>query len=261
MTRRLRNDVRAESSRLKNDQRHFQRRLVRKDAVRRLAVLVERLAVVGGQDDERPAVAAFGDHRIEQRGQRRVGRRHIAEIGVVPEPRSKRFGRRVRKMRLVKVNPQEPWRSLRSPRALVGPGPVGIQPLPGRGDRFDAATLGHTKRGVVFALPVAIVVDVEPASEAEAHVERERADEGRGPIPTRFEHCRQRVGVIGKSESGVLADAVMQRVSARENIGVRRQRDDRGGMGAGEPDAACRQPIDPRRRDNPVPVRADRIGS
>jgi hypothetical protein len=114
---------------------------------------------------------------------------------------------------------------------------------------------------VIFAFAVAIVVHVEPSSEAEADIEREGADERTCPIAARLEHRRQRFGVCRKSESCVLTDAVMKRVAAGENVGVRRQCDDRRGMRVREADAVRREPVDPRRRDGLVPVRADGVGA
>jgi len=67
-------DTRREEPRLIHDQRHTQRRVVRKQSVSLFAVVAQRFAMVAGDDDERAAVAALLQNRLKERRQRRVGR-------------------------------------------------------------------------------------------------------------------------------------------------------------------------------------------
>ena len=79
------------------DERHVKGCFVGEDAVRGLAVLVERFAVVGCDDDERSA-GRSGRRSIGPTSvpERRVGGRDLSGIRVVRESRGERFRRRVR---------------------------------------------------------------------------------------------------------------------------------------------------------------------
>ena len=98
-----------------DDQRHLERRLVGEDAVCELAVLTERLAVIGGQHHQRRTPVAF-EEGLEQRRQKAVGGRDLAEVRIVTEVRGKGLGRRIGRVRVVEMHPEETRR-----RGVRGP--------------------------------------------------------------------------------------------------------------------------------------------
>src|SRR3989475_13051218 len=128
--------------------------------------------MIAGEDDKRGTRARSVHDRLQQWSELRVRRRHLAEIRRIAVPGRVWLWRRVRKVGLVQVQPDEPW---------VGGGHVG-DPLQRRGDRVGAAPFGHPKRHVRLAFWKAIVVDVEPARQPEPSVERKYDDESRRPI-------------------------------------------------------------------------------
>ncbi len=58
---------------------------------RRLAVLAERLAVVRGHHHERVGLPPGCEDRLEQRRERRIGRRHLAEVRIARPSRRERL--------------------------------------------------------------------------------------------------------------------------------------------------------------------------
>ena len=161
----------AASVRRIEDERHAQRRLIREDAVRRFAVLVERFAVVGGEDDQRPAGRAGLQQRFDQMPDRRVRGRHVPRIRIVAETRRERFRGGVRKMRFVQVHPAE----RRLPRLPFEPGSCTCHGLGSRPFLLEESRPGRARQ--------VIVVFVEPSLQAEPCLEREGADERAGPVP------------------------------------------------------------------------------
>ena len=87
-------------------ERHLERRLVGEEAVRQLAVLAERLAVVGGHDHQRRRLAA-AEERREERREEGVRGRHLAQIGIGLEAGGEGLRRRVGGVRVVEVHPEE----------------------------------------------------------------------------------------------------------------------------------------------------------
>ena len=254
------NRPRREPVRLVQDQRHAKRRLVGEQAVRHLAVLAERLAVIGGEHHERVASSLRVQHRLQEGPERSVDRRHFAEIWRVAIPRRIRLGRRVREVRLVHVDPRQP----RRPRRAGGRGRGRIlapDPLERGGDGVRTAALRDAERDVRLVLRKPIVVDVEAARQTEAGVERKSADEGAGPVVAPAHQRRERLDGGREPEAGVLAHAVAEGVQTGEDVRVRRQRDDTGGAGLGEADAGGGEPIDPRRRGRSVAVGANRVSA
>ena len=85
----------------------MQRRLVREETVRQLAVVAQPFPVVAGDDHQRgPAGSVPGG--IEQWAEREVGEGHLAgvrRVGVLPVVRGRRL---VRGMRVEHVYPREP---------------------------------------------------------------------------------------------------------------------------------------------------------
>ena len=81
-----------------DDHRHVQRRFVKQKAVRQLAVLAERFAVIAGDDDDRVAA-------IDRREQARHLRVDVRDLAVVRLRIRRR--RRVRRVRIVEMHPGE----------------------------------------------------------------------------------------------------------------------------------------------------------
>src|SRR5205823_5988079 len=99
------------------------------------------------------------------------------------------------------------------------------QPRRGRCNGGRSRALRLTKGVALDALAVAVVVDVEAAREAEPDVERKRADERAGAIPAILEQRCERRNILRKPKSGILADAVLERIASRQDVRVRRQGD------------------------------------
>ena len=90
------------------DERHGERRVVREQPVRRLAVFAERLAVIGGDDDDRVVERVSGTKPVEQAAEHRV---RIGDFGVVRRAARAIFGRCVvRRVRIEQVHPGEEGR-------------------------------------------------------------------------------------------------------------------------------------------------------
>ena len=178
-----------------NDHRHVQRRFVKQQAVRQLAVLAERFAVIADERDD--GVAAID--RGEQPGHLRIDVRDFAVVRLRIRRR-----RRVRRMRIVEMHPREEWPRFRLPqprqRAVdhVGAAAFGVE---------GAAAVGHVAHDLV-------VVALEAAIESEAMIEDERGDEGACPVVVRREVRRQRLPRGGKDADAVVAHPVMQRQQA-----------------------------------------------
>ena len=96
----------------RDDQRHMQRRLVRKQAVCLLAVLAEALAVIARDDDQRGTRLAR--QAAEKRRERGVGPGHFAEIGIRRKLRRPFCGGLIGCVRIVEMHPGEPLRLLLS---------------------------------------------------------------------------------------------------------------------------------------------------
>jgi hypothetical protein len=118
-------------------------------------------------------------------------------------------------VRLEDVDPEEAF----SPRL---PPP----PVERGGDRFDAAPLGDDESAGVRALAVPVVVDVEAPGEAPAGVEREGRDEGARGVALILQALRERPNAGAKRRAGVVAEAVLEREKAGQDVGVRGERDD-----------------------------------
>ena len=162
----------------------------------------------------------------------------LAVVEVRGEARGERLGRHVGEVGLVEVDPEE-----RLGAALRG------QPAPRRFHGRAPRPLLHEERGAALGVAEPVVVDVEPAVEAEARVEGERAHEGAGAIAGLAQERGQGVGVRREAEARVVADAVVERVAAGEDVRVRGQRHHVLGVGLLEAHARRGQPVHPGRRD------------
>ena len=220
--------------------------------MRGLVVFAERLAVVGREYDERPAAgSAGGGERIEQRRERGVGGGHVAKVRIVRKTRRERLGRRVREVRLVQVHPAQ----VRPVCRIAG------DPAPGERDGVGPAPLLLQERWPGLRIDETVLVDVEAAVEAETRIERERTDERARTIAVGLQNRGERVDGCRKAEAGVVANAVLGRVLARQNVRMRWQRGDVVGVRVLEADAGGRQAIDRRRARVAVSVRADGVGA
>ena len=222
-----------------DDERNPQCRLVGKDAVRRLAVIAERLTVIRSHDHERVGRLAGVDDGLQQRSESRIGRRDFPGIGVACESRCKRLGRRIRVVRLVEMNPAEPRFGARS---------TFLQPTECRGNGLGSRAFLLEKRRTCGRIDEGVVIDVEAARQAEPGVERKAADEGARVKSARLEARGERGFSGGQSEAGIVAHAVFGRQPAGEDVGVRGQREHVVCAGAAEPDTAGGEAIHPRRR-------------
>ena len=153
--------------------------------MRRLAVVAEALAVVGGEHDEGVAVLPAGEERLEEGRERGVGRGHLAVVGA-RHAAAPVEGRRVGRVGLVEVDPAEPgpgvaWSQARAAATVSGPA-------------RSCIWKSGPRRGV--AEPV--VVDLEAAVEAEAGVEGKGADERAGAVALAAQQRGQRVQPGGK---------------------------------------------------------------
>src|SRR5207245_10493572 len=154
-------------------------------------------------DDELAVELAGGPQTVEQRTDCRVG---VGDLRVVRlMPRGERFGRAIRLVGIVEVDPREPgaggwllgagrWLLVARRRRLVAGGwllVAGCGRLrDGRidpGERgFDdvlRAALGPFGGIARVLLAIAVVVDVEASREAQARVQHERSHERSGPVP------------------------------------------------------------------------------
>ena len=242
------NDARGQQSRSAKDERHAQGRLVGEDAVRRLAVLTERLAVVGGEDDEDAITRARREERLEERPQGGVRRRHLALVGLA-RIGSRRTGREARTGSAARTggrrrttSGREPTRSTAAPRA------------PSRGPASRAS-----RRRCRLRSPQPVVVDVEAPVEPEPGIEREGADEGPG-APAPLLENRGEGGPLGReAEARVVVNAVAQGVLAGEQVGVGGQGHDVVRPGRLEANALGGQAVDPRRPRVAPAVAAERV--
>ena len=249
MPHRLREARLAQQARAEEDERHPERRVVGEDAVRPLAVLPSRLAVVGGEDHERPPVAAALQERAEEGLESGVGRGHLSRVGVGGEAPRERLGRRVREVRLIEVDPEE------------GRGPfAAAQPLEGQGDGAGARPLVLTEPQAVVAGQEAVVVHVEAGREPELRGQREGAHESPRAVAAGLEQGGQRVLALRKAEAAVVPHPVLQRVSAREDIGMRGKGDHVVGVGTLEAHSFAGEAVHPGRGRGRVAARPEGVG-
>ena len=213
-----------------------------------LAVLPQRFAVVGGQDDQGTVRPPPFPQTFEQDGQLRVDKGDLARIRIGGVLGPERLRRVVGGMRIPEMDPAEPW-----------PGP-GRDPGDGRRNdlirgpfRGEAHGRGLRRKGVV--------VDVEALIEAELRIEREGPDERRRGVRLSLE-------VLGQSQERcrdpglrVLADPVEERRQAEKDVGVGGQGGRRMGERLLEKDTPGGQGIDGRRPGACRAVAAQPVGA
>jgi hypothetical protein len=214
------------------------------------SVLAQRLPVVAGQHDDGARGGAGGQDRLQQRLQGGVRGRHHPVVRVGPEAGGERLRRCVGEVRLVEVDEGE------------GALPAhALQPPTGRGYCLGPLPLRHQEGRGGLGAPQAVVVDVEAAVQTEARVQGERAHEpSRLPAAGLQQRGERGLG-RGEAEPGVVAHAVLQRVTPGEQVRVRRQRHHVVGVGLLEAHASLRQAVDPGRLRALPPVAAEGVGT
>ena len=231
------------------------RRLVEEDAVRVLAVLAERLAVVARDHDEGAVVQLPFAETREEAPDRRVDARDLAVVRILREALLVRGRRVVRVVRVVEVHPDE-----------HRPGGAAVEPGERTGDDLAAAPLLRRVRvGAVLARPEARVVDVEAAVEAGSdrplRVEDHRAHE-RGRAVAGELQQRREVGDRRRQREAEVLHPVERRVRAGEDRGVRDGRHRRLRVRALEHDGLAGERVErgrealPRRAEEPHTVGA-----
>ena len=241
---------RAPAAELRDDERHSERRLVREQPVRRLAVIAERLAVIAGDDDEGGGRRAA--QIVEERRKRRVDGGHLAVVRLVRVLAVEGRRRLVRRVGIEDVHPLEERRAWLA--LLVGE--------PRARERHDGRrrALGHDELGRLARLAEPVVVDVEAGVQPEARVQRKRADEGARRVAGLLEQRGDRRRARGEPVAAVLAHAVLVRVFARQDAGVRGQRERRLRVREGEAHAFRGEPVE-RGRARGAAVAAERVGA
>ena len=164
-------DARREQRRIVDNERHPERRLVRKDAVRGFTVVPEGFAVIRREDNQRVGGRARVENGLQERAERRIGRGDFTRIGITRKSRRKWLWRGVRIVRLVKMDPAKPRFSLR---------PLFGEPARCGGNGLDPRAFLFQKRRASRRVNERIVVHVKTSGQAKPRVERERADEGAG---------------------------------------------------------------------------------
>jgi hypothetical protein len=151
-------------------------------------------------------------------------------------------------VRVVEVHPGE-----HGPR--VGLGQEGERAVDGR----LAAHLGHHGLGLVGLELVGVVA--EPAGQAVAAVEDDRAHEGARAIAAAQEGLGERGEARAQHERPVLVDAVARRDDAREEARVRGQRRGDVAVGAPEDHALARQRVERGGHGGVAAVAAQPVGA
>ena len=183
-----------------------------------LAVLAERLAVVGDDDDERVIEHARGAERADQAADERVDAGDFAGVRRGGVTRAERLGRIVGSMGVVEVDPGEERSGARS----TEPGERTL-------DHRRTRALGFERR-LAGAARNHVVVDREAAPEPESMVEHEGADERAGVIARVVKAGGERRQRVGKRSAAVLMHAVVdgQHPGKQCRVGWKGERSCRG---------------------------------
>ena len=246
--------ARGEGGRQTPDQRHVDRRIVDEDPVRRLPVLPEALAVVGGEDDERVVEQPVLPQPVDDPPHAAIG---LGDLRVV---RCRGQGGELERpdlvglMRVEEVHPQEERLRLLPLRPFLEPRDRAI-----RGPRRRAIP-EHEERRLVLR-PEIVVIDLEALVQAIAPGEHRCRHERRRPVTCRRQPLGEgdRLGTEGVVP--VVPNAVRRRVESRHDRAVGRERDRRGGRGIRAADALARQPVDRRGVGELEAVAADPVGT
>ena len=239
----------------RHDERHVHRVVVDEVAVRPFAVPAEALSVVADHHDGRLTVETVRLQPRQQPPHLLIGEGDLAVVeaghAARAELRAEGLRRLVGRVRVVEVDPGEE----RLLRAALEPGQRSV-------DHLVGGPLHAAEVEVLVLLQVeAIVVDLEALVEAPPAVEDERADERSRRVALLPQGFGDRLLLRPQRGVSVDAHAVMGRVHARHDRGVRRlgQRRRRGGLG--EEDAAPREAVEVRGARPRIAVAAEMVGA
>ena len=219
------------------DQRNAHRRVVDEEAVLLLAVLAERLAVVGDDDHKRVVETPTLLQPIEEPANLRIGGGNLGVVGALHgggKARPIRLGRRVGAVGIVQMHPRQ-----KRTVAVFG------EPRQRVIDHLAAGPLSGVEAGGHFVIRQVerVEVMVEPLRDAPSVIEHEGADKSPGAIAAGLQHLGERGDGVVHVEAAVVAHTVKGREGAGEERGVGRQRQRRYRRRLLEPQAACGQGI------------------
>ena len=210
--------------------------------------------MIGRDDDQRAIELARRAQIRQQLADHRVGVGHLRVVRLVL--RGVRLGGAIGFVGIVEVDPGEPLRiadcGLRIRLRIDDP--RGCRP-----DHVFRAPLCAFRGIAGRFLAVPIVVDVEPAVQAEARVEDEGADERARPVAGALEHGGQRRQLRAEPKQAVGAEAVHRRRHGRQDGCVRGKRQRRGAVRAREPEAFGCELVEVRGEAGAAAERADPI--
>jgi hypothetical protein len=220
-----------------NDERDAQHTLVHEDSVIALAVIAQRLSVIGSHDhyrsiQELPTIEGF-----QQSADLRVGEGYLGGIGIRVS-RSERFGRVVGSVRVVQVGPDEE-------RRAVDP----FDPPYGFSDNFIPSSASR-RSGRSFGCPGIdyAAVRVEALCEPSVCIEHDGSDERAGAEPVRAQGLGERCVLRRERWIGIVSDTMGRWKESREQAAVRRQRERRHRCRLIKNDPLAREPIEMRHR-------------
>ncbi len=199
----------------RDDQRNVERGAVQEDPMGRLAVLAERLAVVGRVHHCGVASKVERVQPFQQPQNLGVGVHDLARVGA-GGALAVLGGRTVRLVRIVQMDPQVE-RTLAAVR-LPEPRQRGVHRR-ARG-ALDGCQIPVLDSRVVER----VVVGLMPLADAPARMEDIGRDEPRGVIAVREKTLREGRGVFSEHEAAVVAYGVVGRIEAGEEGTVRGQR-------------------------------------
>jgi hypothetical protein len=216
-------------------------RLVDQVAVLSLTVIAEPLAVVG-DDRHRDRTRRVPLEGLSQFPQLFVHRGHLTKIRCRAVGASKGLGRRVRRVRIEVVDPEE--QRLLCTACEERDGTIGC---------LSGGTLRPPDGQLV-------VVGIESTRQPEPPGQDERRHKGGGSVPGRLQTFGKH-RMCGREITGVLVHAVAGRVESGHHRAVRRECLGHGCVRLSEPLPSRGEGVECRRLDGKQCVRADRIRS
>ena len=223
-----------------DDKGDANRGVVHEKTVEGLAVVLEPLPVIAGDDDQRAIEESATVESTPEVADERVG---VGHLGVVRPSRIARFEGLLRRVRIVGVVEVEPEKE----RAAGGPF---VEPAHGGRDglRAVAPDRPHVRPVRLLQSPQIEVVEVmvEAATDPPSAVEHEGAHEAAGGPSALAEQLGERGEAPVENGADVLADAVAGRVEAGQDRRVRREGQGHRARGVREADALFRERVDAR---------------
>ncbi len=208
----------------------------------------------GGLTPRRSSAVGITSERFQLRDDSRdlgIGEGDLAVVGMPLVLRRKRFGRPIRGVRVVKMDPREERLSLRA-----------VDPRQRLVDDFICRPLDRRERHAARLAEIELVViRVEALVDAPLGVEHVGADEPARAVAARLQRLGEGELLRPEEEAAVVAHAVLRRKLAREHARVHRQRERRHRHRLVEQHSFAREAIECRRLDILVAVRAHAIGA